>query len=1157
MADVESLELRITGDSKSATDGLDALINTLDTLSTKTKGGMGLSTISKNIGKLAAEAGKLRGSEGEKLNSLAAGLKALSTLGSIKLPSGMANQISAVGDAIRSLDGVDTTRVRELALSLAPLDTLKDIKLGSFRAQLEKLPKTIEALDNIDLTALAAKLKQLADAFKPLADEMQKVGNGFSALPADIKKYADAASKIPSANAKSSKSFGDLVKKAAKVIVAFKAIYTSVGSWIAKSSAYNENMNLFSVAMGEYAEEALTYANQVEAAMGIDPSEWVRSQGVFMTLGKGFGIAGERANKMSQQLTQLGYDISSFYNISVEEAMDKLKSGFSGELEPLRNLGFDLSQAKLEAIAMSLGIDKAVSSMTQAEKAELRYYAIMTQVTDVHGDMARTLNEPANQMRIFRTQLEMAARSLGNIFIPIVNDLLPYGIAAVKVFRELADAVALLVGYEFPEVGDFPDTGNEVAAGFSDANEEVAKMKKMLLGIDELNVMSDNSSDSSDYGGSSFSFDLPTYKFLDDAADNRVNEIVDKMKDWLGISGELNNWADLFKTRLGNILVIVGLITVGFAAWAIIKSVAGVIDVFSKFKGAGADVPDAGGDVAAVSKTTAKLKTLVKDLGLGLVVILEVAAAAALIVGAIWLLGVELEQVGIAWEPVIANGQTIAIAMGIGVGILAAVGLVTYTLGKQGKTLAKDMLLGMAVLAEIGVAAGLFIVEIWAIGVGLDAIGKAWQPVLDNGANIAIAIGIGTGFLLAIGLAAAALGMATTATGGALPLAVGLGTAMLAELGIAAGLFILEILAVGKGLDEVGKAWQPVLDNGETIATGIGIGTGLLLAIGVVTAALGAVTVASAGTLPAAIGIGTGVLLELGGAFVLFTDELVIVAKQLTDKLAPALDKMVEDLPGLSKGMEDYTKFMGDFALKIVDYTISSAISGIAATIDKVIDFFTTDPIERLADEVYEQHGELDTLVTNLTNILPVIEDADRLMGQFNADMDNLKAKMGIKGSASGTIGHVISVGVSLVKKGWTSLSDWVGNLATTLNIKLPHVGIDWVDTGFAGIKYPKFSVDYYASGGFPTEGQMFVAREAGPELVGSIGNRTAVVNNDQIVSAVSQGVYQAVVQAMGQSSGNQVVEAKVNDKVLFEVVLNRNRQETMRKGYNPLVGGV
>lgn len=1017
----------------------------------------------------------------------------------------------------------------------------------------------VESLE-LQITGDAKDAKDSLDALIDTLNQLKQVTSGGAGLG----NVANALGKIKNVNiglsggSKTGKSFTKMLTSAAKKITSFAAIGKSLETVIDKSTAYNENMNLFSVAMGEYADEAMTYANQVSEAMGIDPSEWIRSQGVFMTLGTGFGVTAERASKMSKQLTQLGYDLSSFYNISSDEAMQKLKSGFAGELEPLRNLGYDLSQAKLEAVALSLGIDKAVSSMTQAEKAELRYYAIMTQVTQVHGDMARTLNDPANQIRIFKAQLEMAARSIGNIFIPALNAILPYAIAAVKVVRVLADAIASLFGYEFPEVAEYSNTGNEIADGFEDANKEAAKLKRMLLGIDELNVMGDNDSSGADYGGGGFNFELPEYKFLDESVSSRVDEIVTKMREWLGITGEITSWADLFKSRLGAILVLAGLIGVALTVWKVIESVVNVIDVLGKIKGASgqATTPDTGSGGTSLSQTTAKLKTLVKNLGLALVVIAEVAAAAALIVGAIWLLGIELEQVGIAWEPVIANGETVAIAMGIGVGILGAVGLLVYALGKAGKTLAADVGIGIGVLAELGVAAALFIAEIWAIGWGLDEVGKAWQPVLDNGEAIAISIGIGTGVLVLIGAAAAGLGMAATATGGALPIAIGLGIAMLAELGIAAGLFIVEIWAIGKGLDDIGKAWQPVLDNGETIATGIGVGTGLLVGIGVLAAALGAATVASAGALPLAIGLGTALLLELGAAFVAFTDELVVVAKQLDDKLAPEIDDMVEDLPGLTAGMETFTEFMSDFAGRVVSFAASSTISSIAATVDKVIDFFTTDPIDRMASEVSEQHGELDTLVNNLTNILPVLDNANSLLAQFDSKMTDLKANMGVNGKASGTIGYVISVGVSLVKNGWKSVSDWIGNVSTTLGIKLPHVGIDWVDTGFAGIKYPKFSVSYYAEGGFPAEGQMFIAREAGPEMVGSIGNRTAVANNDQIVESVSKGVYQAVVQAMSQSGGNQVVEAKVNDKVLFEVVVNRNRQETIRTGYSPLLGG-
>jgi hypothetical protein len=101
-------------------------------------------------------------------------------------------------------------------------------------------------------------------------------------------------------------------------------------------------------------------------------------------------------------------------------------------------------------------------------------------------------------------------------------------------------------------------------------------------------------------------------------------------------------------------------------------------------------------------------------------------------------------------------------------------------------------------------------------------------------------------------------------------------------------------------------------------------------------------------------------------------------------------------------------------------------------------------------------------------------------------------------------------------------------------------------------------AIPYLADGGMiNNSGQLFVANERGPELVANVGRKTAVMNNDQIVDSVSRGVYQAVVSAMGSSRGDQVVEAKVNDKVLFEVVVSRARQETVRTGHNPLLGGV
>jgi hypothetical protein len=210
----------------------------------------------------------------------------------------------------------------------------------------------------------------------------------------------------------------NLTAKITAATVAMKKTAKMVGGWITKSTEYIENVNLFTVSMGDYASEAKKYAETVGDIMGIDPGEWMRNQGTFMTLATGFGVVEDRAYTMSKNLTQLGYDLSSFFNISYADAMQKLQSGLAGELEPLRRIGYDLSVARLQQEAYTLGINKKVSAMTQAEKAELRYYAIMTQVTQSHGEMAKQINEPANQLAVFKAQVEMAGRSIGNIFIP-------------------------------------------------------------------------------------------------------------------------------------------------------------------------------------------------------------------------------------------------------------------------------------------------------------------------------------------------------------------------------------------------------------------------------------------------------------------------------------------------------------------------------------------------------------------------------------------------------------------------------------------------------------------------------------------------------------------------------------------------------------------
>ena len=492
------------------------------------------------------------------------------------------------------------------------LEKLRDVTKGG--AGLSSVAKNLGAIKdaaNGVTTNTVNNMTGLSKAVETLSKN--KLSSSTGKAIAEISKSTDKASK-------SFYSFTDVYHGMKSFVGGIVKAGKSIMSVVDKSMDYTENQNLFNVAMGEYASEAMEYAEKVSGSLGIDTSEWIRAQGVFMTLATGFGVAGDRANTMSKNLTQLGYDLASFYNMDTETAMLKLKSGLAGELEPLRDIGYDLSQAKLEATALELGITKSVSAMTQAEKAQLRYYAIMTQVTSAQGDMARTLDDPANQMRVFKAQVSMAAREIGNVFIPALNAILPVATAVAKVIGNLASIISGFRGSEGEGVSDASDKLAEntsiVTENLEEAQEEAKKLKSYMLGFDELNVINPNT-DSAQEGSSGWvDFELPDYseKFLNDEVQSRVNQIVDGMKEWLGITEEINSWSDLISTNFGNILVSVGLIAGVIASWQIASGVATIMKDIERFK-----------------NTVKLFGTLMK--GVGIAVVVAMAAA-----GAKWLI---------------------------------------------------------------------------------------------------------------------------------------------------------------------------------------------------------------------------------------------------------------------------------------------------------------------------------------------------------------------------------------------------------------------------------------------------------------------------------------------------------------------------------------
>ena len=556
---MEQLEIQINSSSTNAVEGISKLSRSLNRLNAVLKSSFDTSNVVQGIQTLNAGLKQLDSSAADKLRNIAESLKALKSVGTVTV------SITNGDSDVNKL----RVKVESLRQSMGNLtETLNATSTAASRtnSSLTALSTGVSAAKTSQ-SSLSASSIQSATGMNRMSATSLSLRAVLSSLKNRIQGVADSNDNMSKSSGKASMTYTELLSKCSIWIAAFKAIKQTIGSFIDQSNQYVEDLNLFTASMGEYAGEAQKFAERASEILGIDPSEFMRNEGTFNSIIEGFGVANDQAYLMSKNLTQLGYDLSSFYNTDVETAMQKLQSGISGELEPLRRWGYDLSVARLQQEALNLGISKSVSNMTQAEKSQLRYYAIMTQVTQVQGDMARTLNAPANQLRVFKAQCIMAARAIGDVFIPILNKVLPYLIAFAKIVRMVFAGIAKLFGFSLPKVdysgintgakaiGNLGDKTNGANNSLGKTPKKVNKVTKALkklknatIGIDELNIISPdtNSSPSGSggsggigggggggiggIGGSDLGFKLPEYDFLKGAVASKADEIVKKIK---------------------------------------------------------------------------------------------------------------------------------------------------------------------------------------------------------------------------------------------------------------------------------------------------------------------------------------------------------------------------------------------------------------------------------------------------------------------------------------------------------------------------------------------------------------------------------------------------------------------------------------------------
>lgn len=1085
---------------------------------------------------------------------------ALDTLQGKKISSSIGRQLKEIGDAANSLSTLDTAaldKVKALGESLKPLGELGRAQLTSFINQLAKLPELSASLDAVDMEHFAATVERLTAAMAPLATEMDKIARGFSAFPQRIQTFIknnEASTKSVKKAEPTWQKFFETISKGSKKsssgltnfakqlfsIATIKKVWLKATDSLESANEYIEALNLFYVSMGdnELAKKAQDYANLVGDSYGVDPAEFMKMQATFMDVSKSFGTASGTAYTMSKALTQLTYDISSLYNLKVDESLNKVRSALVGEIEPIRALGKDLSVANLKLLATELGITANVDAMNQSEKAMLRTISLLRQSNSAMGDMARTLEQPANQFRILKAQLTLLGRAIGDLFLPLVQKTLPYMIALVKVGQRIVSAFAALAGFELPKF-DYADAvikGNE---GVADSADDAAKSMKKLyqLSFDELNILGSQNSSSSGTGMSAA--DLAKLeaelnrlaKLEDDMFSKNLGETTDK------IAVQIENWITKGKD---------------VEEWA-----AGIWEDFKGIKDAAAAVADSLG----LWKIPAAIADLAKSLGLD--------------VGAVDF------NFGTSTQGKVTGGDTLKNLLGSGLGAALGIGaLAIAATGVGGGLLAKglgialgigaiDMLYDNVTSGKNDTSTGNGLLKTVTNALSLGLLGASLSLLGGKGLrySVAVAFGISSALLLfdgiaglvdtdpgndlastvKLGIGAALGGVALTAVGGAarlkytLPLALGFVSVSMLFAGaqaLADGNELLGIVALG-----VGEAFAAV--TGGVIATLVGApfstGAGLALLF----------------TIPIAIGLA---IKHIG-------------LENKIQETAPKLDSALkESAENFKNGKYDPNNIFGIAGnwLETLPKAAKGALDGVKNVVRGAAEKFKQDlkDMDNHTLGLNVTEGISEGIESGVPELKSAMSKASKAtMVQFTDDL-------GIHSPSTVFEGYGINVDIGFangVTLGLPNVTDAFGNVWTSIRVDFSSFANSMLASARAFVnqlnqtlssvsfnggnaaksiigKTPRM-VPAFATGGFPEDG-MFYANSG--ELVGRFSNgRTAVANNAQIIEGIENAVYRAMTAAQRGSGRGGKIELILDKQVVGRAFGDAIDSEKRRSGAN------
>lgn len=935
MADVDitSLSVEISAESQGAELNIDKLATAISKL--RTKGNVGkvcssLDTLAKSISALKSASSGMDGLS--RINDFMDRISKANLSESAKGIRSVASALTRISSV--DLKGLDLSGLKSkmngLQNGLSPLSKVDASSLRSVSSALNsiaKIPDFSSKLDSKTLDDFAISCKKITDALDPLASKIETVGNSFAKLPSNIQKVIAATDGATKANSKSAKSYLSLsnqlngfMRNMAK-LVSLKAIAEYLGNAVAKFNDFYEATDLFHNAMGNLSGEADTLISKMQGLLGVDPTKAMTYMATIQSLGTSFGLTSDKAYILSKNLTQLAYDEGSYWNKNVAETFTAMSSAISGEIEPIRRLGVDLSQARLQQELLALGFNKQVSSLSQADKAVLRYIAIMKQTANVQGNLAQTIQSPANRIKILKAQLDMLAKSVGSLLYPAMKSILPPLIAAVQLIREFVQWVAKLMGVKvvFTDFTKSADSVGGIGDAMDDTTDSTKKAAKALkdytMGFDELNIIDPTQGSSGSGGGAS--------------AGNILGDVdlsgYDMFKQY---NEEFAKQIDAIKQKIKAMLPLIATVATALAAWKLTNLITDIVDAISKMNA---------------------LKSIV--LGLG-----------------VFTVGVVLEITGIkdAIENGV-NGKNFAeIVLGALIGTTGAAilgkGIAQFIVTGFGNTA-----VGAAIKAAGGSTAGAIIGA--AVGGVVTGI-----PMFVTGVYDAVKNGLNTlnGILIPLGstMAGAGIGAIIGSLGG--PIGTGIGTL----IGLIVGGLTDVGIAIYQNWDKITESLDKASESLKNWFVGVGewwnekwqgfsanFQTAWDSLPGFVQHPIQALNQASAGLKQWFAGVGEWWNQKWAGF------------KENWDK---AWNSLVDTIKNLPAKFLDYGKNIVQGLIDGINKGIENAKKTVGGLAKAIIDKFTTDTDINSPSKVFEQFGiYIDQgLANGITAALPYVEQA-------------------------------------------------------------------------------------------------------------------------------------------------------------------------------------